>query len=369
MTAPSVPQLPAKPSRIASLDALRGFDMFWILGLHEAMNALLHKFFPDSSCAKMLIAQFQHKDWAGFTFYDLIFPLFIFLAGISQAIALPRRVEREGKSAAAIHLLQRALILFLLGVFYNNGLTNGWDQIRWLGVLQRIGIASAAAGLLSLCLNTRGLIITTLALLIGYAALFYLVPVPTSGARGFEMGNNIANYVDSMVVPGRLHQKTWDPEGLLSTLPAIASAVLGVLAGRWIQTSGSPERTVLGLLTGGLVLVFAGWAWHPFFPVIKKIWTSSYVLVAAGWSAVLLALFYWVIDVKGWSSWSTPFLWIGANPIALYLLAGMQLFQKAGERIAGKASLPTGWLTPIATVTVLLLFARWLSREKIFIRI
>ncbi|MEI6712238.1 MAG: DUF5009 domain-containing protein [Verrucomicrobiota bacterium] len=364
---PPVP--PQKSVRIASLDAIRGFDMFWILGLHEAMNAILHKWFPDSAWAKMLIGQFEHTSWSGFTFYDLIFPLFIFLAGISQAIALPRRVEREGVPSAVQHLLLRALILFLLGVFYNGGLTNGWDQIRWMGVLQRIGIASAAAGLLSLGLSTRGLILTTIGLLGGYAALFSFVPVPGTGVTGFEMGNNIVNYVDSVCLPGRLHAKTWDPEGLLSTIPAVGTALLGLLAGRWLLGGGSPKRVVLGLVGCGVLLVLAGWAWHPFFPVIKKLWTSSYVLVAAGWSSVFVGAFYWVIDVKGWTAWTTPFLWIGANPIALYLLAGLQLFQRAGERLIGKANLPMGWLAPIATVTVMLLFARWLYREKIFIRI
>ena len=343
--------------------------MFWILGLHEALSVLVRRWCPERGLLNELLAQLEHTPWVGLTFYDVIFPLFIFLAGISQAIALPRRVEREGSVAAVRHLLQRALILFLLGVFYNGGLANGWDQIRWMGVLQRIGIASAVAGLLSLRLSSKGLALTVVGLLVGYAALFSLVPVPGTGATGFEMGNNIANYLDSIWLPGRIYNKTWDPEGLLSTIPAIASALLGLLAGRWLLSANSSIRVVQGLVGGGLFLLLLGWAWHPYFPVIKKIWTSSYVLVCAGWSALFLGVFYWLIDVRGWIFWTAPFLWIGANPIALYLLAGMQLFHRAGERLVGKGGIPTGWMVPIVSLGLMLLFARWLYREKIFIRI
>jgi predicted acyltransferase len=351
------------------LDALRGFDMCWILGLGGVIQAVLKAAFPGAAGAQFFSRQLEHVAWEGFHFYDLIFPLFVFLSGVSLAIALPRRLEREGTGATAVHLLVRGFVLFLLGVYFSGGLKEGWDKIRWLGVLQRIGIASALAGLLSLRLSTRALVAVSFGMLAGYAALLRWVPVPGVEGASFAEGKNLANYVDSIWVPGRKYNGTHDPEGLLSTLPAVCSALFGVIAGRWLTSTRSQRQIFIGLCAAGVALVAAGWCWHPFFPIIKKIWSSSFVLVAAGWSALLLAGFYWLTDVKGWNGWTPPFLWVGSNPIALYLLGGMGLFKTVSERLVLKPDPTGGWLSAAVGFAAMLMLARWLYRRGIFIRI
>jgi predicted acyltransferase len=361
--------LPPAAPRLLSLDALRGFDMCWILGLADLLAKLLTRMLPENKIATVFAMQFEHVDWAGFRFFDLIFPLFLFLAGVSLAIAVPRRVARVGRGATVRHLLARAAILVALGIVYSGGLQDGWDHIRWLGVLQRIGIASAAAGLLSLWLGARGLTLAAVVLLVGYFLLLRFVPVPGVGAGNFAEGMNLTNYLDSLWLPGRKYDGDHDPEGILSTLPAIATALLGLLAGQWLTGVSSPLRKVSGLITAGLLMLALGWAWHPFFPVIKKLWTSSFVLVAAGWSAILLGLFYGVVDVLGWRRGLSPFLWVGANPIALYLCSGFGFFLIISERLLFETHPPYDWLPAAMTFAVMLATAQWLHRRQIFLRV
>jgi predicted acyltransferase len=363
------PAPPSSQSRLAALDALRGFDMCWILGLGGVVQAVLKAAFPDVAAAQFVNQQLEHVRWEGFHFYDLIFPLFVFLSGVSLAIALPRRMAREGMAATGWHLVVRALLLFLLGVYFSGGLKDGWEKVRWLGVLQRIGLASAAAGLLSLRLSTRALLGVTFGILAGYAALLRWVPVPGVDGPCFDEGKNLTNYIDQIWLPGRKYNGTHDPEGMLSTLPAVCSALFGVLAGRWMTAPRSQRQVLGGLCAAGVALVVAGWCWHPFFPIIKKIWSSSFVLVAAGWSALLLAAFYWLTDIKGWNGWTPPFLWVGSNPIALYLLGGMGLFRTVSERLVPKPDPSGGWLGAAVAFAAMLALARWLYRRGIFLRV
>ena len=365
----STPAPQPATQRLMSVDALRGFDMCWILGLSSVVTVVLKAIAPDSAPASLAKEQFEHVDWAGFHFYDLIFPLFLFIAGVSMAIALPRRVAREGKAGAVRHLVARALIIFILGVFFSGGLKDGWEKIRWLGVLQRIGIASAAAGMLSLWLNVRSLAAVAVSLLVGYCLLLGLVPVPVIGAGNFAEGKNLTNYLDSIWLPGRKYDGNHDPEGILSTLPAIATALLGVLAGKWLVGGASPARKAGGLIAAGTVLLVLGWCWHPFFPVIKKIWSSSFVLVAGGWSAILLGVFVWIVEVMQWRAWATPFIWVGANPITLYVVSGLGFFRTISERLVGHPSGSWSWISPVASFALMLITARWMHRRGIFIRV
>lgn len=286
-----------------------------------------------------------------------------------MAIALPRRLAREGRRKTVLHLLARALILMALGVLFSGGLKNGWAEVRWLGVLQRIGMASAAAGMLSLILGWRGLLVSVMAILLGYWLLLGFVPVPEIGAGDFAEGRNLTNYVDSIWLPGRKHDGKHDPEGLLSTLPAVATALLGLLGGQWLTSRQVAGRKVVGLMATGLVMIGLGWAWHPFFPIIKKIWSSSFVLVAGGWSAFLLGLFYWIVDVRGWRRWTAPFVWVGANPILLYLLSGLGFFRLVSERLVGHPGKGWAWMTICVTFGLVLLLARWLYKRGIWIKV
>jgi len=343
--------------------------MCWILGMEVVLRGVLKRFAPDNAITAVVNTQLEHAVWDGFRFYDLIFPLFLFIAGVSMAIALPRRLERDGHASAVRHLIARALLLVVIGVLFSGGLRDGWEKIRWLGVLQRIGIASAAAGIFSLWLGWRGLVGAVLTLLAGYYALLALVPVPGFGAGDFAEGHNLTNYLDSIWLPGRKYDGPHDPEGLLSTLPAIATALLGILAGKWLVNSATPSKRVLGLLGAGVAMIALGWAWHPFFPIIKKIWSSSFVLVAGGCSAVLLALFYALVDVHGWRRWTTPFVWVGANPITLYVCAGLGFFRIISERLVGHPGKDWAWLVPCVTFALMLLLARWLYKRGIFIKV
>jgi predicted acyltransferase len=362
--------------RLVSLDALRGFDMCWILGL-DAVVTKVARIWPDNRYAQIAVTQLDHVAWEGFRFYDLIFPLFLFLSGVSMSISVARRKERDGAVAAAFHLLYRGIVLFLIGVIYSGGLqkfTGEWrpalDQVRWMGVLQRIAIGSMFAGLLSIWLGTRGLFVALVVLLGGYWAMMLFIPVPEFGAGNFEEGKNLANYVDIRWLPGRKYDGQWDPEGLLSNLPAIGTAILGILSGKWLFSTVGNGKKVAGLIIVGAIVAAAGWGWGLYFPVVKKIWTSSFVLLAGGCSMMLLGLFYGIIDGIGLKMWAAPFVWVGANPIALYLASGLGFFRTVSSRLVGApADVKYAWIPNLVSFLLMLAVARWLYRRNIHIRI
>lgn len=409
--APSRPLPPAPPSatptgapgpnysfRLLSLDALRGFDMCWILGLDAIVRGIaahLNKteWVPESVKANVLqpiVGQLSHVEWHGLACYDLIFPLFLFLSGVSMAISVSRRQAQFGTASAAKHLIVRAVLICIIGIIYSGGLRDvkwgttdleaGINTIRFMGVLQRIGIASAAAGLLSLWLGWRGLTVALIAILAGYWALMTQIPVEDFGKGNLEAEKNLANYIDKLFLPGWKYPKgaTHDPEGLLSTFPAIGTALLGLLSGKWLFGTASPGKKVLALFVAGLVLAFLGVLWHqapenavwfPTFPINKKLWTSSFVLVAGGISMMMLALFYAVIDVAGFKRWATPFVWVGANCIALYIASGMGAFRGVTVRLTGTVPSPWTWIPPLVAFLLMLATARFFYRRGIFIRI
>ncbi len=358
------------PQRLLSLDALRGFDMFWILGFGGVLEALAQRYLPGTWAGNLILTQLDHVEWEGFHFEDLIFPLFLFIAGVSMTLALPKRLQRDGMGATVRHLVARALIIFVIGVIYSGGLSEGFDKIRWLGVLQRIGVASAIAGMLSLVLQVRGLIITTIGILVGYFLMLKFIPVPGFGAGDFAEGHNFADYIDKLWLPGRPYKGLdHDPEGILSTLPAIATGLLGVLAGKALNSSLSTRKKVLELIVVGAAVMTLGWLWEPFFPVVKKVWSSSFVLVAAGWSSILLGVFYGIVDGLQWKRWAAPCVWVGANPIFLYLVSGMGFFHDIAVRLVGHPGSAWVWIGSVANFMLMLLTARWLYKRGIYIRI
>jgi predicted acyltransferase len=365
---------PAKISqRLMSLDALRGFDMFWIVGAEEIVHAL-HKA-SDTGAAALLATQMSHKAWQGFAFYDLIFPLFVFIVGVSLVFSLGKTVEKEGRTVACNRLFRRAAILYCFGLLCYGGFSTPFSQIRLLGVLQRIALSYLFAGLLFCFFKTRGRVIACVSLLLGYWALMTFVPVPGVGAGHFEEGKNLANYIDSQYLPLRKWDGDHDPEGILSTLPAIATCLLGVFAGTLLQKTSVPDRNkTLYLVAGGLALLAVGWLWNLQFPVIKKLWTSSFVLVAGGYSCLLLALFYQIIDVWKFQAWAQPFIWIGMNAITIYMAVNLVEFDKLAKLFVG-GDLNTyfgryGQLVITVMVSVLVFgFCRFLYRRKIFLRV
>jgi predicted acyltransferase len=405
----STPVIITPTSRLVSVDALRGFDMFWILGADALMRALGRVAGVEPFAT--LAAQFEHKDWAGFAFYDLIFPLFVFIVGVSTVFSLTKIVEQRGRAEAIKRVLLRGTLIYLLGVFYSGGLTNPWPNIRLLGVLQRIGLAYMAAGLLFCFFKPRALAGITVALLAGYWALLTFVPIrdfqldksafvkqvgteqpsadlvrqafqatTTTTTGRYEPGLNLTNHLDYVYLGGRKYDTYYDPEGLLSTLPAIATCLLGVFAGLWLRRSDRNARQkCTGLAVAGVAAVVVGSLWGLQFPVVKKIWTSSFVLVAGGWSLLLMAAFYYVIDIRGWNRWCQAFVWIGMNPITLYVASGLVNFRGIGQRVVGgdvktffEGALGKGGgelIGAAMAVTLVLLVARFLYKRQIFLRV
>jgi predicted acyltransferase len=359
--------------RLMSLDALRGFDMFWIIGADGLMQGL--RKVSDSGPVSLVADQLEHKAWAGFHFEDLIFPLFVFIIGVSLVFSLTKTIAQSGRRAAVIRILRRSALLYLLGILYYGGFSTPWEKIRLLGVLQRLALCYLFTSLLFCYLKPKALVGVCVGLLIGYWALLSFVPVPEHGAGNFAEGSNLTNYVDQQFLPLRKWDGDHDPEGLLSTLPAIASCLLGVFAGLLLKNPAVPDRKKVGyLIAGGIACLAAGWLWHLNFPVIKKIWTSSFVLVAGGYSCLLLAVFYQIIDVWRWRKWALPFVWIGVNPITIYL--GEKFIDFPGVAkllVGGEANHYFGrygeLVLALTTLALILWFMRFLYQRKIFLRL
>lgn len=379
--APSRPAAgtPGMPTeRLMSLDALRGFDMMWIVGADALGHALGE--LEAGPVLKGLATQLDHVPWAGFRFYDLIFPLFVFMIGVAITFSLGRTVAREGQGAALRRIVRRTLLLYLLGLFYYGGVSRGWDGIRWVGVLQRLALCYGFAGLCFIYLKPRTMAGVAVGLLVGYWALLTFVPVPGFGPGDYAEGRNLTNWIDREFLPGRRWDGDHDPEGILSHLPAFASCLLGVFAGMWLRdASRTGGQKAAGLAAAGLVALVLGYAWGTQFPVVKKLWTSSFVLVAGGWSALLLAGFYYVIDVLQIQAWAVPFTWIGTNALTIYLISNVVDFNALSERFAGgpvaawldATVLPHFGSLILALVGLALSFAicGFLHRRRLFLRL
>lgn len=374
MTAQVQPPPVAKPARVTSIDALRGFDMFWIKGGEDLIHSL-YAILPNTATAA-LNTQFRHVEWAGFRFYDLIFPLFLFLVGVVLPFSLGRHEEQGGsKKTLYWRAFRRLLLLFALGLVVNGLFRNGLHDLRIPGVLQRIAICYFVAAIIVINFKVRGQAIIAAVLLLGYWALMMLVPVPDVGAGVLTPEGNLTGYVDRLIVPRPFCcYKYGDNEGLLSTIPAVGTALLGAIAGWWLRSGlRAPVQKAAGLAIAGVVLVAVGAVWNIWFPIIKNIWSSSFVLFAGGWSLLLLALFYWIIDVKGYRRWSFFFLVIGANAITIYVLRG-QISLSIILRYLGYAhsgDIGIYWLAfwRVVEIAVFWLFLLFLYRKRWFLRV
>ena len=376
--------LALQTNRIISVDALRGFSIFWIIGADGAIWTL-ERMLRDkgpvlSTMGHFLGTQLKHVEWEGLTFYDFIFPLFIFVTGVSIVLALPRLVKNEGRAWAHLHVLRRAALLYVLGLIFYGGLSHPWGDIRFVGVLQRIAVCYLIASVLFLNVGPRGLIVFLVTLLVGYWALMTFVPVPGIGAGSFDRDMNLANWIDSQYLPGRLWDRTRDPEGLLSTLPAIGTCLVGVLAGLLLKDERlTSKQKSVALIGAGVAMVVFGYLWALQFPVIKSIWTSSFVLVTGGLSAILLGVMHQTIDVWRFRIWATIFVWIGGNAIALYFINGVAGFEPFALRFVGgdvkvwldqTVTPGTGiFVAHLLGLVFAVALAGFLYRRKIFLRV
>jgi len=358
------------PARLMSLDALRGFDMALICGLGTVLNAVAVAISPEAG--HWMEVQTEHPQWNGYTAWDQIFPMFMFLVGVAIPFSLSKRVQR-GESKWRLHwqVIRRGLVLVFLGLVYNGILRFDFENFRYCSVLARIGLGYLFAGIIVLNTGLRGQIISTVLLLVGYCTAMMYIPAGEFGAGDLTPGHTLSGFVDRMIVPGVMYKGDRDPEGLFSTIPAIATVLTGVLAGHWLRRGDVNGHLRAGLLLlSGVLAIGAALVWHPWFPINKNLWTSSFVLLTSGISAVLLAAFFWVIDVCGFRRWAFFFVVIGMNAITIYLAGQFVDFGGVGNTIFGTAR---NRVHPVIYSAVPLLTA-WLLlyvmyRAKIFLKV
>ncbi len=362
----------ADGGRVLSLDALRGFDMFWIIGGGTIFESLVEVW--KHPVTETIRIQLEHVEWAGFRFEDLIFPTFIFLVGAVLPFSISRRAER-GESPVRIHLhvLKRAAVLILLGLILNGLLRFNWTEMRWPGVLQRIGLCYFFAALIVLHTRWRTQAIIVGAVLLLYWMVTIGVPTPEHKAGDLTPERCLSSWIDQQLIPGRLYYTYGDNEGVISTFPAVCTALLGALAGQWLRSNRSGSRKAAGLALAGVACVILGYLWGFGFPLIKILWTSSYVLFAGGWSLLLLALFYWVIDVLGFRAWAFFFVVIGMNAITIYFLQNLVDFGRIAEfflhGVANHAGIYAALILPLGAFLARWLFLWFLYRHRVFFKV
>lgn len=370
-------QKSAESKRLLSLDALRGFDMLFIMGgagFVIALNTLM-----PCSFFEALAEQMSHAEWHGLTHHDTIFPLFLFIAGISFPFSLAKQ-KASGKSHSAIitKIIRRGLTLVALCIIYNGLLKWQFDDMRYAGVLAHIGLAWMFAALLYVFCKTRTRAIIAAAILIGYWLLLTFVPAPdANGADPFSMEGSIVGYIDRQFLPGRLYREIHDPEGILSLLPSIVTAMLGMFTGEFVRLkkSGLTETKKVGyMLLAGIALLAIGLLWSTVFPINKNLWTSSFVCTVGAYSVIMFALFYYIIDVKGYRRWTTFFAVIGMNSITIYIAQSFINFRYTANKIFGGtiALLPED-AQPLLQSSVYIatcwLFLYFLYKQKIFLKV
>jgi predicted acyltransferase len=383
MTATPADDFQQTPTRLYSLDALRGFDMFWIMGA-DALFQSLSAAVPHSGFLKVISDQLEHPAWNGFHFYDLIFPLFLFMAGVSTPFSVGRDLEKgKTRGQLVLRVVKRGLILVLFGLIVNNGLEiRHLADIRFPSVLGRIGIAYMLANIIYLYSSEIAQMIWFWALLIGYWLLLKFTSAPGFHPGDLTPEGNFASYVDRTILPGHLYvpfpdgrPNMHDPEGLFSTIPAISTGILGILTGITLKkTSLTPQQKTIRLALVGIVFLLLAQLWNLDFPINKNLWTSSFVLNVGGISLLLMALFYYVIDVSGHQKWAFFFKVIGMNSILIYMSGHFiswhytangffkWLFQLCGEP----------WGAVMLALCVLLvkwLFLYFLYKKKVFLRV
>jgi predicted acyltransferase len=372
------PSASGSPSgRLYSLDALRGFDMFWITGGQKLVFALATvtgwPFF------EWMNSQMHHVEWNGFAFYDMIFPLFLFLAGVSMPYSFEARRNRgDTRRKIYLHALKRMLVLVVLGMLVNRILELNPDNLRFASVLGRIGIAWFLAALIVLNAGLRWQIAWFWGLLIIYCLLMLLVPVPGFGAGDLSPEGNLAGYIDRLLLPGTMYNEFIEPEGILSTIPSVSTALLGVFAGHLLRLETNRlngMHKALLLIGAGIISLLLGMAWGAFFPVNKYLWTSSFVLYAGGWSLMLLGLFYLIIDVWQVKKWAFFFVVIGMNSITIYVLQHRILrfdimrdfFFKGIHDLSPEVLQP--FISSLGYIAVVWLFLWFLYRNRIFLKV
>jgi len=362
------------PKRLLSLDTLRGFDMFWIIGGDMLFRTLGE--ITNYRWAKWWSIQMEHAEWDGFHAYDLVFPLFMFIAGVAVSITLTNKLL-YGVSKTSLYKksIKRAIILIILGFLYNGLLNLEFLSFRFASVLGQIGLAYLITVIIYM--NTKRFRIRILwffGILLVYAFIQLLVPVPGCGTGMLSPECSINSFIDRLLLPGALYGKIYDPEGILCIVSASGITLLGAVAGDILQSDEFTNyRKVLILSVTGLVFIIAASGIHIFYPVIKSLWTSTFNLLTGGFSLLLLAIFYLIVDVWKLQGWSFFFRVIGLNSITIYMATVMVNFSATSDFLFGGLAGFCGKYEPIVLIIGLIciewLFLLFLYKKKIFLKV
>lgn len=362
--------------RLGSLDVMRGFDMLWIIGGGGLIVALAKS--TQWPWLQALAEQMEHVEWQGFHFEDLIFPMFMFISGVAIPFAISSKVEKGiSKNLLLRKIIKRGIILVLLGILYNGALEKGFATMRVASVLAQIGLGYLFAAVINLYTNSiRAKIFWLVGILAGIAYLQLAFPVPGYGPGLLDAEGGVNAWIDRMLLPGRLHGTTYDPEGLLCIVSAISVTLMGSIAGVILRGNKiTPSRKALILAVAGLILVTIAISLSPVYPIIKKAWTVPFNLLTAGISSMLLSLFYFTIDVKPIKNKIAQkkllfFKVIGMNSITIYLATRIINFSQLSRFFTGWLAVPFGdWIVILGAITLEWLLLYYLYKKKIFLKV
>ena len=340
--------MPAATRRLVSLDVFRGVTIAGMVLVNNP-GTWEHIYWP-----------LEHAQWHGWTPTDLVFPFFLFIVGVSITLALGNRRQGQlSKRPIYLKIIQRTLIIFGLGLLLNAIPHFNLAELRIPGVLQRIAICYFLASIIFLNTKVKTQVIITVALLIIYRLIMALIPAPGFAAGDLSKEGSIASFVDRVVFGNHVwaQAKIYDPEGLLSTIPALATTLIGVLTGHWLRTNKASYEKVAGMFVAGTACIVLGWAWNPWFPINKALWTSSYVLFTSGMALQFLAALYWLIEIKDQRWWAKPFEVFGVNAIALYVGSALMAELLGLLKVTGS----DGTKIPLQSWIYDHLFASWAS--------
>jgi predicted acyltransferase len=363
-------------SRLLSLDALRGFDMLWIIGGSGIVNALAKN--SEAGWLKALDLQMTHVTWNGFHFFDLIFPLFMFISGIAIPYSVKSALSKNpSKSKLLIRVLKRMVILIVLGMLYNGVFKDGFANARYASILAQIGIAYFFASVIyTFSGSVKSTIFWIAGILAGVSVMQLFVPVPGFGPGVFTPEGSMNGYIDRLYLPGRLayFNGIFDALGILSVISAIGITLMGIIAGKILQDKNFSEYRKTGILTLiGIVLIPIAVILSPVYPIIKVCWTTTYNLLAGGISFLLIALFYLIIDVWGYQKWSFFFRVIGMNSVFIYLFGRIVPVDEITRFFVGWIIIPSGGygevIGAVAVVAAEWLLLWFMYRKKVFVKV
>ena len=359
--------------RLQSLDALRGFDMIWIVGGAALLNAVT-AWTGSEPFMEVVGQQTKHTPWIGMTAWDLIFPLFVFMSGVTMPYALTGKLEKGvSKREVWKGLFRRMALLVLFGWSFSLFKLD-WSQFKPSTVLSLIGVAYFIAGGVVIHRPVRSQLAVAFGLLVGYALALQFIPAPGATAGPWTPTGNLAGYLDRHLIPGKLHMGIFDPEGTIRVLPAAAMALFGAVTGQALRNTSTPTARLAGMIAlTGVVGVISGLMLGQIVPVIKPLWSSSYIVLSAGWSLILLALFYLLVDVWKQRWLAFPFLPLGMNAITIYVAAHYIDFKFTSSFFFGGLTQFDAEFGKVA-ITGGVLLVEWLLlyflyRKKIFLRV